>query len=222
MHTEGNTTISDRELARIIWDYMRYEQPLEKTDVIIGLGCHDIGVARHSAKLYNEGYAPVLLFCGGTGRLTPEDITNEADWFANEAMRCGVPDGAILRERGSTNTGENIRFGSKLLQEAGISVAKAIVVHKPYMLRRDYATIMKQWPGGSPPVCIFSAEEGTFDDYIDKIEPFDETVSIMVGDLQRIREYPKQGFQIELDIPDEVWTAYEILVSRGYDTHLLK
>ena len=27
----------------------------------------------------------------------------------------------------------------------------------------------------------------------------------MVGDLQRIRVYPAEGFQIHQDIPDEVW-----------------
>ena len=30
--------MTDEELAQIIWDYMRYEQPLEKADVIVGLG----------------------------------------------------------------------------------------------------------------------------------------------------------------------------------------
>jgi hypothetical protein len=44
----------------------------------------------------------------------------------------------------------------------------------------------------------------------------------MVGDLQRIREYPARGFQIPQDIPDDVWDAYEQLVRAGYDRHLMK
>lgn len=44
----------------------------------------------------------------------------------------------------------------------------------------------------------------------------------MVGDLQRIKEYPAKGFQIEQEIPDEVWSAYETLVAAGYDKHLIK
>lgn len=44
----------------------------------------------------------------------------------------------------------------------------------------------------------------------------------MVGDLQRIKEYPKQGFQIEQEIPDEVWRAYEELVKLGYTQFLMK
>jgi hypothetical protein len=43
----------------------------------------------------------------------------------------------------------------------------------------------------------------------------------MVGDLQRIREYPARGFQIPQDIPDDVWEAYLELVKAGFDRHLI-
>ena len=42
----------------------------------------------------------------------------------------------------------------------------------------------------------------------------------MVGDLQRIKIYPDKGFQIPQEIPEDVWAAYEALVSAGYDQHL--
>lgn len=44
----------------------------------------------------------------------------------------------------------------------------------------------------------------------------------MVGDLQRIKEYPAVGFQIPQDIPSDVWEAYEQLVALGYDEYLIK
>ncbi len=44
----------------------------------------------------------------------------------------------------------------------------------------------------------------------------------MVGDLQRIRLYPAMGFQIEQDIPEDVWNAFEELVRSGFDAHLIK
>jgi hypothetical protein len=50
----------------------------------------------------------------------------------------------------------------------------------------------------------------------------DEVISVMVGDLQRIRLYPALGFQIEQEIPDEVWTAFQALVDAGYDRHLIR
>jgi hypothetical protein len=49
----------------------------------------------------------------------------------------------------------------------------------------------------------------------------DDVVSIMVGDLQRIRVYEEKGFQIHQDIPQDVWRAYEELVKAGYDKHLI-
>jgi hypothetical protein len=55
----------------------------------------------------------------------------------------------------------------------------------------------------------------------DALSP-DDVISIMVGDLQRIREYPARGFQIPQDIPADVWDAYQQLVRAGYDRHLMK
>jgi len=43
----------------------------------------------------------------------------------------------------------------------------------------------------------------------------------MVGDLQRLRVYAECGFQIQQEIPGEVWSAYEELVVAGYDRHLI-
>jgi len=43
----------------------------------------------------------------------------------------------------------------------------------------------------------------------------------MVGDLQRIAIYPKQGFQIAQEIPVDVWDAFEQLVALGYTKHLI-
>ena len=208
--------MTDQELAQIIWNYLRYEQPLEKSDIIIGLGCHDIGVARYVASLYKQGYAPLVMFCGGVGRLTPDNVANEAEWYADEAKRLGVPEDAILKEGRSTNTGENIVFAYELLQEKNINPRRIILVHTPYSLRRDYAAIMKQWPGESRPEFIFSAEQVSMNEYVQSFGSFDAVVSSMIADLQRVREYPGLGFQIEQEIPENVWSSCEELVRRGY------
>ena len=46
-------------------------------------------------------------------------------------------------------------------------------------------------------------------------------ISIMVGDLQRIKLYPEKGFQIHQEIPRDVWSAYEELVKAGYNQRLV-
>jgi len=40
-----------------------------------------------------------------------------------------------------------------------------------------------------------------------------------VGDLVRLREYPQRGYQIEQDIPDDVWKAGQELMKKGYDKY---
>lgn len=44
----------------------------------------------------------------------------------------------------------------------------------------------------------------------------------MVGNLQRIIEYPKLGFQIYQPVLRKVLQAYAALVSLGYDKRLIK
>jgi uncharacterized SAM-binding protein YcdF (DUF218 family) len=71
---------------------------------------------------------------------------------------------------------------------------------------------------------IVTSPQDSFDAYIShyshpNLTP-DDIISIMVGDLQRIKIYPDKGFQIPQPIPDAVWAAYEALVKAGYDRHL--
>lgn len=43
----------------------------------------------------------------------------------------------------------------------------------------------------------------------------------MVGDLDRIMRYPALGFQVACPIPAQVMDAWERLVARGFDRHLV-
>lgn len=213
---------SDRALATILWNYMRLEQPLERADCIIGLGNADVRTADWCAHLYHQGYAPRILFTGAHGRMTEGLFAEtEAEVFTQRAVELGVPAAAILKESSATNTGENIVLAHRLLQCHTITPHSLILVTKPYMLRRAYATFMKQWPDEVKPKIICSAVDLTLDEYCDADHPFADVVAIMVGDLQRIRDYPQRGFQIPQDIPDDVQAVWEELVRRGYDGQLL-
>lgn len=215
--------MTDFENAQIIWNYMRFEQPLKKADVIIGLGSTDMRTAEWCVRLYHEGYAPLILFTGARGRMTREAfIDNEAEVYAKRAIELNVPEETILKEVNATNTGENITYAHQLLRSRGVDIQSLIIVTKPYMLRRAYATFMKQWPDDIKPDIRCSAIDVSFDEYCkDEMYPFEHVTNVMVGDLQRIQEYPKLGFQIEQDVPDEVVKAYDELVKRGYVKHLL-
>lgn len=204
-------------------------------DAIFCLCSLDVRVAVRAAELYLSGVvAPLLIFSGGVGALTLGKYTaSEAEAFAAVARRMGVPDQAMLVEGRSGNTGENVRFTYALLQERerngnGQMPRSLVLVQKPYMERRTLATFVKQWPGNQG---LAEGEEGTtrfavtspqyeYDEYFDDENPKELVISIMVGDLVRIKEYPAKGFQIEQEISDEVWEAGQRLIKAGYDRHL--
>ena len=212
-----------RAFAQRIWDYHRLNHPLSHADAILVLCSHDVAVAVRGAELFLEGWAPLLIFSGGLGAITRRLWHEaEADQFARIAIDRGVPKDCILVENRSTNTGENVLFTRRLLAEKGRDPQTFIVVQKPYMERRSYATFRKVWPEKE---ILVTSPQISMDDYLneyshDALSP-DDVVSIMVGDLQRIRVYPAKGFQIHQDMPDEVWEAYEELVKAGFDTHLI-
>ena len=212
------------DLAKIIWDYHQLNHQLSRADAILVLCSHDKAVAERGAQLYLEGWAPRLIFSGGLGAITRQMWTEpEADQFAAIAMAMGVPRDRILIENKSTNTGENVLFSKALLAERQIDPATLILVQKPYMERRTFATFRKMWPEKD---IIVTSPRVSFDDYLSRYSndalSSDDVISIMVGDLQRVKLYPDRGFQIAQEIPDDVWRAFEELVQAGYDRHLVR
>src|SRR3954453_21625637 len=191
--------------AKNLWNYHHVNNQLEKADCILVLGSHDTRVAERAADLYLAGCAPIIIFSGGLGRLTEGLWTEtEADLFAKIAMQRGVPKEAILVENKSTNTGENILLTQQLLIKNNLHPASFIVVQKPYMERRSFATFKKHWPDKK---VVVTSPQISFEDYATEEIPLEQVINIMVGDLQRIKLYAEKGFQVYQDIPEDVWEA---------------
>ncbi len=206
--------------ATAMWNYMKMNHPLTKADCIFVLGSHDTRVANHAVDLFLQGYAPYIIFSGGLGRLTEGVFAKpEAEIFADIARGRGVPEDNIIIENQSTNTGQNIDFTRKLLAERNLDFKSFILVQKPYMERRSFATFKKRWPEME---IIVTSPSLSYDEYPTSDISKEEMINVMVGDLQRIKIYPAKGFQISQDIPDDVWSAYSSLVAAGFDTHVLK
>ena len=209
---------------QVIWDYLCLNQTLEKADCIVGFGNFNTDIARRAAELYHQGYAPKVLFTGGLGRntegLLPEP---EAVRFAKVAMECGVPAADILIEDKSANTKENIEFTRCLLEREGIPHGHILGVHQPFMERRIKAAMGVYWPElrfsvTSPQVNIpeylaRAKEQGISEN---------ASVSVIVGDFQRMDLYAKKGYQLPQHIPEEAWTAFRELVAMGFDKQLAK
>ena len=211
-------------LLQVIWDYLCLNQKLENADCIVGFGNFNTDIARRTAELYHEGYAPKVLFTGGLGRntegLLPEP---EAIRFARVAMDCGVPEEDILIEDKSANTKENIEFTRSLLKQRGIPSDHILGVHQPFMERRITAAMGVYWPEvkfsvTSPRVTIPEYLARAKDQGISE----NASVSVIVGDFQRMDLYAKKGYQLPQHIPEKAWNAFHELVAMGFDPQLAK
>ncbi len=215
------TVIPDALRADVeaLWDYHDMHQTVRPSDVGIGLGSHDLGVATFTATLYQQGTIPCVVFTGANAPTTIERFPRgEAVHYREHAIELGVPAEAILIETQATNTGQNIEFTRNLLADEGIEVESAILISRPYQQRRVYATAKKLWPELE---IICASRPLPLDEYIVSIGDVSRVINMLVGDTQRIMEYPSKGFAIPQEMPTEVHAAFERLVQAGFVSRLV-
>jgi uncharacterized SAM-binding protein YcdF (DUF218 family) len=207
------------ELAKTLWNYNVLNQKIEKADCIIALGNSDIRTAQEAANLLIQGYSGLLVTTGGFGRLTKDSFTKpEAQLFADEAIKRGVPAEKILIEEKSTNTFDNFRFTKKLLTEKNLKPRSILVVTKPYMERRAFMTACAIWPDlqimvASPPL--------DFDNYTNTSIPIDLLVNMLVGDTQRLMIFSESGDIPKQNFPSNVTEAHRELINAGYSKQII-
>ncbi|MFI0537049.1 YdcF family protein [Streptomyces scabiei] len=218
-HQQRQITDEQFHDATLIWNYHQMGHELRPCSAAIGLGSHDLGVATAAADLYRAGLYPVVVFSGGNSPTTRARFPRgEAVHYREHALSLDVPDEAILVESKAANTGQNITISRELLAEAGVEVDSLLLISKPYMERRSYATCRKLWPEAD---VVCASEPLELDDYIKSIGDEKLVVDMLVGDLQRVIEYPKLGFAVEQDVPGDVHDAYERLLRAGFDSRLI-
>ena len=203
---------------QILWDYMKMNHKLKHSDCIIGLGSMDTNVAKVASDLYIKGYADKIIFSGGLGKITYK-LWNEteAEKFAEIAIKLGVPKKDLFLEKESTNTGDNFRFTKKLIEKENLNIKTCIIVCKPFDEKRAYAAFRKIMPEYE---AIIYSEKISCEEYYKKNG--EEWIHVLVGDIQRMKLFYEKGWQIKMEIPSEVWNAYEILVNKGYNKFVLK
>jgi uncharacterized SAM-binding protein YcdF (DUF218 family) len=209
-------------LARTIWDYHLLRHEPIPADVVIAMGTNDLRVAEFAADLYKRGYGSILVCSGGIAHendllATPWDKT-EAEMYAEAAESRGVPPNNILLETRAKNTAENIRFSRDLIANQ-LQPRNIVIVVKPFMQRRVWATMAVEWP--EMPATVASPDT-TLDDYFTSELSPEKVINILLGDLQRIWIYARRGWSAPQRIPVEVLEAYESLVRLGFTKHLIE
>ena len=131
-----------------VWDYLAVAEPPARADVVFVFGSQALAVPSHAAELYRAGHAPVVLVSGRYGRMTRDVFDQpEALVFRDRLLRDGVPPEAVVTETLAGNTLENVRFGLAALHRQRIAVGSALLVAKPFVMRRCAATFARQAPG---------------------------------------------------------------------------
>jgi len=218
--TRGEVSERHWRDARTIWDYHQVGHELVRCDAAIGLGSHDLGVATYTAELYQAGLFPVLVFSGANSPTTAKRFPRgEAVHYREHAVELGVPEKVVLVEPKATNTGQNIAFSHELLAEHGHQPRSVLLISKPYMERRAFATCRKVWPEVD---VVCASEPLKLDDYVQAIGDEKLVIDMLVGDLQRVIEYPKLGYAIEQEVSAAVQGAYDRLLAAGFDSRVLR
>ena len=66
-----------------------------------------------------------------------------------------------------------------------------------------------------------ASEDLSLDDYLEKMGDDKLVIDLLVGDLQRVIEYPARGFAIVQEVPARVQDAYRRLLAAGFDSRLI-
>ena len=221
------TDMTVKKAIDIVWDYhqMHIDIPAD-IDTVIVLGSRDDRVAAFAAEFLRDRGVPNVLITGGSAhhgsRLAfPEwPQGSEAEHFES-VMRSSGYHGDLILEKHATNTGENAGFAQAVLKDVGVVPRKMLIITKPYMERRALKTFEKQWQLGGPEMYVTSMG-GSFDDYVSDSQPADVVTNVMVGDLERIIQYPDLGFMTASHVPTHVIAALRTLKSAGFTRHTIK
>ena len=195
------------DLAERIWNYHRLNHVLVPADVILVLCSHDTSVARRGAQLALEGWAPVLIFSGGLGSITRQSVDRAGggsvrrDRARDGHRRRPDPDREPLDQHGREH-----QLHAGAARRAGCGSAdlhrRSEAIHGAAQLRDVQSTLAGQDGAGDVAASLLRRLPRQV---LERLAVARRRVSIMVGDLQRVRVYPARGFQIPQDIPDDVW-----------------
>lgn len=112
--------------------YLAPQDKLVKAEAIVAIsGGETTSRTREAIKLYDEGYAPAIIFSGAAQ--DPKSVSNAAA-MRQIALNANIPSSAILLEEDSVDTYENAQNVARIVK--GRKLTSVILVTSPYHQRR--------------------------------------------------------------------------------------
>lgn len=122
--------------------FLSPQSDLEKSDAIVAVsGGETSSRTEEAIRLYQEGWAPMLIFSGAA--LDPNSLSN-AEAMRRQALAAGVPGRNIIIEEASANTFQNAQGVAEIVRKSGYT--KIILVTSPYHQRRAYMSFKAALP----------------------------------------------------------------------------
>lgn len=201
--------------AKTLWDFLCEDKSRAKCDLIVACGSYDLRVCDYACELLKNGFANKLIVSGNTGNWTKFLWSAaEADIFYDRALEQGILPSSIIIENKATNLSENVLFSCQLMPH----VKNIIFITKPNTVKRLHLSIAMSHPN----IHYFvDAPSFEFPWGVSNAVGVLGLIEEMVGDLHRIIEYPKKGFQKSCEIPFEVIESWKYLISEGFNRHLI-
>ena len=166
-------------------NFIFLEDVPEQADVIFLPGSEEGMLAKTAARLYLEGYAPIIVPSGKYAKWTGHSIVGEfeteSDYFTHLLMEEGVPECAILKEREATYTYQNAINTRRLLDDRGIVVKKALLCCQAYHARRSKLYYQVLFPETEILVCPTITKGITKENWFRK----QESIDIVLGEIER-------------------------------------
>ncbi|MEN6313972.1 MAG: YdcF family protein [Clostridiaceae bacterium] len=139
----------DNRIITDITNYIFVSDKPQKVDIIFLPGGSFPEIPERAAKLYHDGYAPLLLPSGGVsvksgkfnGAKSKIDIYDkeyktDCQFYTDVLLKNGVPRDSIICEDKSGHTRDNAFMSRKVIDEKGFVIKKAVICCKSFHARR--------------------------------------------------------------------------------------
>lgn len=169
--------MSDRIITDIASFIFISDKP-QRVDAIFLPGGSHPEQPEYAARLYHDGYAPLLIPSGGLsvkldrwqGARAKVDVYNgdyrsDCAFFTDVLLKNGVPKQAIIAEDQSGHTRDNAFLSRRVADERGLAIQSAIIVCKSFHARRCLMLYQLAFPEAELLVCPVDCYDITKDNW---------------------------------------------------------
>lgn len=156
----------DNRIIEDITNYIFVSDEIVKSDIIFLPGSSSPEIPEKAAKLYENGYAPLVLPSGGVSvksgkfgevkvrqELYSKDYKTECEFYTDVLKINGVPQSSIIGEDKSGYTRENAFYSRQIVDKYNINTGNAIICCKSFHARRCLMLYQLAFPNVELYIC---------------------------------------------------------------------